>query len=120
MGPERSLISIYLKLRGGAGLRIQGAAMGWGLSVGIGPPHAYDMADAGRVEIEPAGETLASGVGRVVTVWTVHAPGEPIPVGARWTTTSGADVVVYAYDDTLLVTAPDALELDGVTYTGIC
>ena len=78
------------------------------------------MAEYGRVEIQPATENLGSATGKVAALWTVHAPQDVTPVGVRWRTASGADVVVYAYDDTLLVAAPDALELGGVTFTEVC
>jgi hypothetical protein len=119
-GSQRSLISIYLELRGGAGMRVQGAPTGWGLAVGSDPPRAYDMAEAGRVEIQPADQLLSRAVGQVTTVWRTCVALEPLPVGVRWLTSTGTDIVVYCYDDTLLVAPPDELELDDVAYREIC
>jgi hypothetical protein len=119
-GAERSLLSIFLELPNRSDLRIRGAASGWGLAFGDDPPRAYDMAEHGRVEVVPAGELLGRALGAVASVWTASAPGEPVPVGVRWSTAPGCDVVVYCYDDEFLVAPPDQLELDDVTYSEIC
>jgi hypothetical protein len=119
-GSERSLISIFLQLGGESGVRIRGAPSGWGLAVGSDAPKAYDLEQYGRVEIGPADAFLGRAGGKVVKVWTVHAPDDATPVGIRWSTSARADVVVYAYDDVLLVAPPDQLELDGVSFTALC
>ncbi|MBV9603582.1 MAG: hypothetical protein JO027_00670 [Solirubrobacterales bacterium] len=119
-GTQRSLLSIYLQLHNRSSLRIRGGPGGWGLSVGSDPPRAYDMEQYGRVEIRPADRILARAVGQAATVWTAHSPEDATPVGFRWRNSTGTDIVVYCYDDTLLVAPPDELELDDVTYSEIC
>lgn len=119
-GTRRSLLSLYLELRNRLPLRIRGAPIGWGLAIDSDPPRAYDMDRYGRVETQPADQLLGRAVGQVATVWSACVAREPLPVGVRWLTSTGTDIVVYCYDDTLLVAAPDELELDGVTFSEIC
>ena len=119
-GAQRSLLSIYLELRSRLPLRIRGASIGWGLATGSDPPRAYEMDQYGRVEIQPADQLLGRAVGQIAAVWSACVAGEPLPVGVRWLTSTGTNIVVYCYDDEFLVAQPDKLELDDVKYSEIC
>lgn len=116
----RSLVSVYLEIRYQTGLRLRVAPSGWGLAWGVEQPHPADLGVAGRVEVRGVTNDDLLPVGLVVRVWEVRASGEATPAGVRWQNTSGRDVVVYAYDDTLLVASPDGLELDDVMFTSVC
>ncbi|HKO29432.1 MAG TPA: hypothetical protein VJU80_18370 [Solirubrobacteraceae bacterium] len=76
--------------------------------------------DGGQAILEYGDQILVRAAGQVVSVWSACVAGEPRPVGVRWLTSTGTDIVVYCYDDTFLVAAPDGLELDDVTYSEIC
>jgi hypothetical protein len=117
-GESRTLISVYLVRSDQEGIRLKVASNGWGLVASSEPPRPSDLGESGVIEVRSREAADRIPGGRVVDAWSVHSARSPQPVGVRLVNDAGDEIVIYGYDDTLLVSPPNQVELDDVSFAG--
>jgi hypothetical protein len=116
---SRSLLSIWLAL-GDRGIRLRTAPDGWGLAVESTPPAPADLGQHGRIEVVGAEGVPALRRGTIEAAWAVISAESRMPVGVSWSVDGSEAVMVYSYDDELLVGSDTSAELGPITYDRIC